>query len=68
MVPVLRDADRLSLVEMAREIERLGGLAKSGKIQKEDLGGSSFTVSSLGKLGGLMAPPIINYPELGIMG
>jgi pyruvate dehydrogenase E2 component (dihydrolipoamide acetyltransferase) len=68
MVPVLRDADRLSLVEMAREIERLGSLAKSGKIQKEDLGGSSFTVSSLGKLGGLMAPPIINYPELGIMG
>jgi pyruvate dehydrogenase E2 component (dihydrolipoamide acetyltransferase) len=68
MVPVLRDADRLSLVEMAREIERLGTLARSGKIQKEDLGGSSFTVSSLGKLGGLMAPPIINYPELGIMG
>jgi pyruvate dehydrogenase E2 component (dihydrolipoamide acetyltransferase) len=68
MVPVLRDADRLSIVETAREIERLGTLAKSGKIQKEDLGGSSFTVSSLGKLGGLMAPPIINYPELGIMG
>ena len=68
MVPVLRDADRLSLVEIARELERLGTLAKTGKIQKEDLGGSSFTVSSLGKLGGLMAPPIINYPELGIMG
>ena len=68
MVPVLREADRLSVVDIARELERLGGLARSGKIQKEDLGGSSFTVSSLGKLGGLMAPPIINYPELGIMG
>jgi pyruvate dehydrogenase E2 component (dihydrolipoamide acetyltransferase) len=68
MVPVLREADRLSIVEIAREIERLGALAKTGKIQKEDLGGSSFTVSSLGKLGGLMAPPIINYPEVGIMG
>jgi len=68
MVPVLREADRLSIVEIAREIERLGGLARTGKIQKEDLGGSSFTVSSLGKLGGLMAPPIINYPEVGIMG
>jgi pyruvate dehydrogenase E2 component (dihydrolipoamide acetyltransferase) len=68
MVPVLREADRLSLVDIAREIDRLGTLARSGKIQKEDLGGSSFTVSSLGKLGGLLAPPIINYPEVGIMG
>src|SRR5262245_62150092 len=68
MVPVLRAVDRLSIIEIAREIERLGALAKSGKIQKEDLGGSSFTVSSLGKLGGLMAPPIINHPEVGIMG
>src|SRR5262245_66351788 len=68
MVPVLRAVDRLSIIEIAREIERLGALARSGKIQKEDLGGSTFTVSSLGKLGGLMAPPIINYPEVGIMG
>lgn len=68
MVPVVRDADRLSILELAREIDRLANLARSGKIQKEDLGGSSFTVSSLGKLGGLMAPPIINYPEVGIMG
>ncbi|HLV64722.1 MAG TPA: dihydrolipoamide acetyltransferase family protein [Polyangiaceae bacterium] len=68
MVPVVRDADRLSILELAREIDRLGTVARSGKIQKEDLGGSSFTVSSLGKLGGLMAPPIINYPEVGIMG
>ncbi len=68
IVPVLRNADRLSIVEVAREIERLGGLAKEGKLGREDLGGSTFTVSSLGKLGGLLAPPIINYPEVGIMG
>ncbi|HKY41061.1 MAG TPA: dihydrolipoamide acetyltransferase family protein [Polyangiaceae bacterium] len=68
MVAALRDADRLSIVEIAKEIERLGAAAKNGKIQKEDLGGTSFTISSLGKLGGLLAPPIINYPEVGIMG
>jgi pyruvate dehydrogenase E2 component (dihydrolipoamide acetyltransferase) len=68
MVAALREADRLSIVEIARELERLSGLAKSGKIQPKDLGGTSFTISSLGKLGGLLAPPIINHPEVGIMG
>jgi pyruvate dehydrogenase E2 component (dihydrolipoamide acetyltransferase) len=68
MVVALRDADRLSIVDIAKEIDRLGSAAKAGKVQKEDLGGTSFTISSLGKLGGLMAPPIINYPEVGIMG
>jgi len=53
---------------LARELERLGKLARDGKLSREDLGGSTFTVSSLGKLGGLLAPPIINYPEVGIMG
>jgi pyruvate dehydrogenase E2 component (dihydrolipoamide acetyltransferase) len=68
MVPVVRSADRLSILEIAREIDRLAVAARDGKSQREDLGGSTFTVSSLGKLGGLMAPPIINYPEVGIMG
>jgi pyruvate dehydrogenase E2 component (dihydrolipoamide acetyltransferase) len=68
IVPVLRAADRLSIVDTAREIERLGRLARDGKLAREDLGGSTFTISSLGKLGGLLAPPIINYPEVGIMG
>ncbi|HEV8548962.1 MAG TPA: dihydrolipoamide acetyltransferase family protein [Polyangiaceae bacterium] len=68
MVPVLRGADHLSLIDISREIERLAVAARDGKSQREDLGGSTFTVSSLGKLGGLMAPPIINYPEVGIMG
>jgi pyruvate dehydrogenase E2 component (dihydrolipoamide acetyltransferase) len=68
MVVVVRGADRLSILEIAREIERLAVAARDGKSAREDLGGSTFTVSSLGKLGGLLAPPIINYPEVGIMG
>jgi pyruvate/2-oxoglutarate dehydrogenase complex dihydrolipoamide acyltransferase (E2) component len=68
IVPVLRNADRLSIVDMAHEIERLATAAREGKSQQADLGGSTFTVTSLGKLGGLIAPPIINYPEVGIMG
>jgi pyruvate dehydrogenase E2 component (dihydrolipoamide acetyltransferase) len=68
MVPVVRGCDRLSILEIASEIDRVARAARDGKSQKEDLGGSSFTITSLGKLGGLMAPPIINYPEVAILG
>lgn len=68
MVPVLRDAERLTLIDIALEIQRLGKAAKAGKISPEDLGGSSFTITSLGKLGGLFATPVINYPEVAILG
>ena len=68
MVPVVRNADRLSILELGREIERLGAVARDGKIRPEDLGGSSFTITSLGKLGGLFATPIVNYPEVAILG
>ncbi|HEX3772955.1 MAG TPA: dihydrolipoamide acetyltransferase family protein [Polyangiaceae bacterium] len=68
MVPVVRGCDRLSILDIASEIDRVARAARDGKSQKEDLGGSSFTITSLGKLGGLIAPPIINYPEVGIMG
>ncbi len=67
-VPVVRQADRLSILELASEIERLGGDARDGKIRMEDLGGSSFTITSLGKQGGLFATPIVNYPEVAILG
>jgi pyruvate/2-oxoglutarate dehydrogenase complex dihydrolipoamide acyltransferase (E2) component len=67
IVPVLRHADQLSLIETAREIDRLGKDAREGKIKREDLGGSSFTITSLGKLGGLFATPVINYPEVAIL-
>jgi len=68
MVPVLRGADRLTVYEIAAELERLTTEARAGKTKREDLGGSSFTITSLGKLGGLFATPVVNYPEVAILG
>lgn len=68
MVPVIHDADALSLLDLAREIKRLGDGAKSGKLSRNELTGSTFSVSSLGNIGGVLATPILNYPEVGILG
>jgi len=68
IVPVVRDADRLSIRELAGEIERLAALTRAGKAAREDLTGSTFTITSLGALGGLLATPIINHPEVAILG
>jgi pyruvate dehydrogenase E2 component (dihydrolipoamide acetyltransferase) len=67
-VPVLRNADRLSILDIARELERLSTEARNGKTRREDLGGSTFTITSLGKQGGLFATPVVNYPEVAILG
>jgi pyruvate dehydrogenase E2 component (dihydrolipoamide acetyltransferase) len=67
-VTVVRDADRRSIFDLAREIERLGEAVKAGTATREELTGSTFTISSLGKLGGVMATPIINFPEVGVVG
>jgi pyruvate dehydrogenase E2 component (dihydrolipoamide acetyltransferase) len=68
IVPVLRHADRKSIVELAREIERLAAATKAGKATREELTGSTFTITSLGVLGGVLATPIINFPEVAILG
>jgi pyruvate dehydrogenase E2 component (dihydrolipoamide acetyltransferase) len=68
MVPVIKDADRKSLLDVASEIERLGSDAKAGRLKAEDLQGSTFTITSLGAQGGLFATPILNFPEVGILG
>ncbi len=68
MVPVVKDADRKNLLEIAREIDRLGTEARAGKSKPADLSGSTFTITSLGADGGLFATPIINFPEVGILG
>jgi pyruvate dehydrogenase E2 component (dihydrolipoamide acetyltransferase) len=68
IVPVVKDADKKSLLEVAREIERLGAEAKTGRSKPEDLSGSTFTITSLGAQGGLLATPILNFPEVGILG
>lgn len=68
IVPVVKDADRRSLLDIAREIDRLASDAKAGKARAEDLSGSTFTITSLGADGGLFATPILNFPEVGILG
>jgi pyruvate dehydrogenase E2 component (dihydrolipoamide acetyltransferase) len=68
MVPVVKEADRKSLLEVARDIDRLGADAKAGKSKVEDLTGSTFTITSLGAQGGYFATPILNFPEVGILG
>ncbi len=68
MVPVVRDADRRSLIDLAREIERLSEGARSGALSARELSGSTFTITSLGKQGGLFATPVLNFPEVGILG
>jgi pyruvate dehydrogenase E2 component (dihydrolipoamide acetyltransferase) len=68
MVPVVRDADTLSILEVSREIDRLGRGARAGTLSSAELSGSTFTVTSLGKQGGLFATPILNFPEVGILG
>jgi pyruvate dehydrogenase E2 component (dihydrolipoamide acetyltransferase) len=68
IVPVIKDADRKSLLEIAMEIERLAKAAREGKIALSDLQGGTFTITSLGALGGLFATPVINYPEVAILG
>jgi len=68
IVPVVRDADRKSLLDIARNIARLSDDTKAGKVKPEDLGGSTFTITSLGAQGGLFATPILNFPEVAILG
>ncbi|MEO5729328.1 MAG: dihydrolipoamide acetyltransferase family protein [Byssovorax sp.] len=68
IVPVVRDADRKSILDIARDIARLAEDTKAGKARAEDLGGSTFTITSLGQQGGLFATPILNFPEVGILG
>ena len=68
VVPVVKDADKKSVLEIAREIERLAQEARAGKAKAEDLSGSTFTITSLGAKGGLFATPIINFPEVAILG
>ncbi|GEN11502.1 pyruvate dehydrogenase E2 component (dihydrolipoamide acetyltransferase) [Myxococcus fulvus] len=67
-VAVVKDADRLTLAELARETSRLGVAARERKLKMEELTGGTFTITSLGQTGGLFATPIINHPEVGIMG
>jgi pyruvate dehydrogenase E2 component (dihydrolipoamide acetyltransferase)/2-oxoisovalerate dehydrogenase E2 component (dihydrolipoyl transacylase) len=68
IVPVVRDADKKDVAAIAADIERLSTDAKAGKVRLDDLRGGTFTVTSIGNIGGLISTPIINHPEVGIMG
>lgn len=68
MVPVLRHAQSLNLWQFSQEIGRLAEAARTGKATRDDLTGSTITLTSLGALGGIVSTPVINYPEVGIVG
>ena len=67
VVPVLRAADEKNLDELEAEAARLAEGARSGTLRPEELRGSTFTVTSAGRLGGLLTTPIVNHPEVGIL-
>ncbi|MBB4844012.1 2-oxoisovalerate dehydrogenase E2 component (dihydrolipoyl transacylase) [Paucibacter oligotrophus] len=68
MVPVLRDAGELDLWACAAEIARLAEVARQGRATRDELSGSTITLSSLGALGGIVSTPVINHPEVAIVG
>jgi len=68
LVPVIKHAQRMTMLELAWHIADLSERARQNKLKPDELKGSTFTITSLGKLGGLFATPIINHPEVGILG
>jgi pyruvate dehydrogenase E2 component (dihydrolipoamide acetyltransferase) len=67
-VPVVKHVARRSVLDLAAEVQRLTDAARATKIAVEDLKGGTFTITSAGSIGGILATPILNYPEVGILG
>jgi pyruvate dehydrogenase E2 component (dihydrolipoamide acetyltransferase) len=67
VVPVIRDVDRKGIFDLAREIAEKAERARSGQLDRAELTGGSFTITSMGRLSGLVATPILNYPEVAIL-
>jgi 2-oxoisovalerate dehydrogenase E2 component (dihydrolipoyl transacylase) len=68
IVPVVRHAEALDIWECAGEVARLARLTREGKASRDDLTGSTITITSLGALGGIVTTPVINHPEVAIIG
>ena len=68
VVPVIRDADKKGVLQIAREMAQLSALAREGKLNPSDMQGASFTITSLGGIGGTYFTPLINAPEVAIIG
>lgn len=67
IVPVLKNVDQKSIFEIAKELKELGDRTKSGQVKADELKDGTFTISNVGAIGGLMATPIINFPEVAIV-
>ena len=68
MVPVVKDVDRKGIVELSQELAATSGKARDGKLGPADMQGGTFTISSLGGIGGTDFTPIVNAPEVAILG
>lgn len=68
VVPVIKDADQLSIMEIAQQISELADKANSRKLTMDDMKDGTFTITNYGSIGGIFATPVINYPEAGILG
>jgi len=68
MVPVIRNADKLSIKEIATQIDLFSTKARNGKLSLNDMKDGTFTITSYGSIGGKFAVPVINYPQAGILG
>lgn len=68
VVPVIRDADRKTIIELATELTEIAGKARERKLQMSDMQGGTFTITNLGGIGGSSFTPIVNYPEVAILG
>jgi pyruvate dehydrogenase E2 component (dihydrolipoamide acetyltransferase) len=68
MVPVVKDCDRKTALQIAADLADVSERARQGKAHPDEMKGSTFTITSLGKLGGVLATPILNHPEVAILG
>jgi pyruvate dehydrogenase E2 component (dihydrolipoamide acetyltransferase) len=68
IVPVVKDVDRKTIGELARDIQDLAARTRDGKVTVDDLTGGTFTITNAGNIGGLFATPVINFPEVAILG
>jgi pyruvate dehydrogenase E2 component (dihydrolipoamide acetyltransferase) len=68
MVPVIRNADKLSIFEISQKISEFSEKARNGQITIDDMKDGTFTITSYGSIGGIFAVPVINYPQAGILG
>jgi len=68
VVPVIKDADKLSILQIAQKIAELSDKARDRKLTMDDMKDGTFTITNYGSIGGIFATPVINYPQAGILG